>query len=195
MSGFAAAVAIEAGVGVVAICLGWILELEPAATLHIDFPGFATGLIATVPMLAGFALMRRSRWESLAQIKAALDEMLPLILPDPSLGRLALISLAAGLGEELFFRGLLQGGLDRALGTGTGLILAAIAFGIAHPVSRAYAVIATIIGAYLGGLWILSGNLLVPIVSHAAYDFVALIVVTRAARLRPVQPPRIEAQP
>jgi hypothetical protein len=35
-------------------------------------------------------------------------------------------------------------------------------------------VLAAIVGIYLGAIWLLTGNLLVPIVAHAVYDFVAL---------------------
>jgi membrane protease YdiL (CAAX protease family) len=37
-------------------------------------------------------------------------------------------------------------------------------------------------GAYLGGLWQTSGNLLVPIVAHAVYDFAVLCVLLRRER-------------
>jgi membrane protease YdiL (CAAX protease family) len=37
-------------------------------------------------------------------------------------------------------------------------------------------------GAYLGGLWEASGNLLVPIVAHALYDFAVLRLLLRRAR-------------
>jgi membrane protease YdiL (CAAX protease family) len=37
-----------------------------------------------------------------------------------------------------------------------------------------YAVLAALVGLYLGGLFIWSDNLFVAIVSHASYDFVAL---------------------
>lgn len=191
MSGFVPALALETAAGVAAICLGWLLELHPAETLDIEASALVTGLAATLPMLAGFSLMRRSRWKPFEHIEEALEEMVPLILPVPSLGRLALLSLAAGFGEELLFRGLLQGGLAQGLGNGTGVILASIVFGLAHPVSRTYVAVAGIIGVYLGGLWLVTDNLLVPIVAHAAYDFVALIVVTRSLRLRPEQPPHI----
>jgi membrane protease YdiL (CAAX protease family) len=41
-------------------------------------------------------------------------------------------------------------------------------------------------GVYLGGLLLLTDNLLAPIATHAVYDFVALIYLTRS---RPPQPP------
>ena len=43
-----------------------------------------------------------------------------------------------------------------------------------------YAVIATLIGAYLGVLWFAAGNLLAPITTHAFYDFVAPVYFLRA---------------
>jgi uncharacterized protein len=42
-----------------------------------------------------------------------------------------------------------------------------------------YLWLATLIGAYLGGLYCWSGNLLVPIVAHAVYDFAALVIFLR----------------
>jgi hypothetical protein len=43
-----------------------------------------------------------------------------------------------------------------------------------------YAVIATLIGAYLGVLCFAAGNLLAPITTHAVYDFVAPVYFLRA---------------
>jgi membrane protease YdiL (CAAX protease family) len=61
----------------------------------------------------------------------------------------------------------------------TALGMVSVLFGIMHWISRAYAVFATILGFYLGWLWIASGNLLVPIVAHGLYDFVALVYVVK----------------
>ena len=51
----------------------------------------------------------------------------------------------------------------------------AILFGLLHAVNAAYAVLATLMGLYLGWLWMATGNLAVPIVAHAVYDFLALV--------------------
>ena len=56
----------------------------------------------------------------------------------------------------------------------TGLV-----FGLLHPVSLAYTVLAALAGAYFGALVVLTGNLLVPVVAHAGYDLVALLVLAR----------------
>jgi membrane protease YdiL (CAAX protease family) len=52
-------------------------------------------------------------------------------------------------------------------------------FGLAHPMSTTYVVLATVVGVYLGGLLLVTDNLLAPIVAHAAYDFVALVYLVR----------------
>jgi len=59
------------------------------------------------------------------------------------------------------------------------LAIASIVFGLAHPMSVTYAVLAGAIGVYWGWLLMASENLLVPIVTHTAYDFVAIVYLTR----------------
>jgi membrane protease YdiL (CAAX protease family) len=85
-----------------------------------------------------------------------------------------LIALLAGVGEELFFRGLLQPGLAGWTGAWTALILTSALFGVLHWITPAYAALAGLVGLYLGAFMAVSGNLLVPILVHALYDFFAL---------------------
>jgi hypothetical protein len=108
--------------------------------------------------------------------------VVPLFRPC-SLGEMAVIAVLAGFGEEMLFRGVIQNALGGWLGGTTGLWaacgLASLLFGFAHAVSAAYAVLATLIGLYLGTLWIVTANLLVPVVAHGVYDFVALVYLVR----------------
>ncbi len=60
--------------------------------------------------------------------------------------------------------------------------MAAVAFGLAHPLTRLYVVGAAVLGAYLGCCFALTGNLLVPVVTHAAYDFLVLVVLVHCGR-------------
>ena len=80
------------------------------------------------------------------------------------------------------FRGALQAGLLRVIGTGPALLVASVAFGLAHPVSKEYITSATVIGLLLGGLFIATNNLLAPIVAHGVYDFCALVWFLRFHR-------------
>jgi membrane protease YdiL (CAAX protease family) len=77
------------------------------------------------------------------------------------------------------FRGLLQTGLSTVSSWWLGLIITSIIFGLLHFVSLLYAVLATLIGLYLGFLFIIFDNLAVPMIVHALYDFVALLYLVR----------------
>lgn len=82
-----------------------------------------------------------------------------------------IISLCAGLGEELFFRGLVQ--------TELGLFAASALFSLLHFGSavRSYLLVAliyAIIGLYFGWLALCFNSLWVPIAAHALYDYLAL---------------------
>jgi uncharacterized protein len=92
---------------------------------------------------------------------------------------LALLSLLAGIGEEAFFRGVLQSWLESRHSTPFALAVASAAFGAAHWLTSTYAFLAMLVGLYLGWLLFLSGNLLVPIMTHALYDLVALCILVR----------------
>ena len=133
----------------------------------------------TLPPLVLFLVSMRSRWAPLLRIRELLrDSFMPLLAGCGPLD-LLLISLSAGVGEELLFRGVLQPGLSVWLGPGAGLALASVVFGLCHAVTVAYFVIATLIGGYLGWLMEHSGGLLAPVVTHTAYDFVALLYLQR----------------
>lgn len=86
------------------------------------------------------------------------------------------IGIAAGVGEEWLFRGVLQ--------STVGLLPASLAFGAVHIGSRAmlpFGVWAAVMGLALGSLAIVTGGLLAPIVAHAVYDILALLYVRRDA--------------
>ena len=93
---------------------------------------------------------------------------------------MALVSSIAGFGEELLFRGVLQPLASSWFGVPIGFVLASVVFGLLHSVTPTYAVLATLVGAYFGWLFLATNNLLCPILTHSVYDFVALVYLTRA---------------
>src|SRR5207247_4003229 len=100
-----------------------------------------------------------------------------------SVAQLALVAAAAGLGEELLFRGLVQAGVARFFGLAAGLTVGSLVFGVCHWLNVTYAILAMLAGAYFG-LWLaVTGNILTPVVAHAAYDFLALVYLVRPASL------------
>lgn len=170
------AIACEGGLGLVALAVGWFLTRPPHEQFAWTAVGGGQGLLAAVPMLA--ALWMTTRWpigplESLGQLVKRL--VVPMFRNCTTLD-LLLISAAAGLGEELLFRGVVQVGIEQFTHLPwLAVLLAGALFGLAHPISTSYVVVAGLIGVYLGWLLVATGNLLVPIVAHGAYDFFALV--------------------
>ena len=119
------------------------------------------------------------RWPigPLARIRTFFDRELAPLLKECHWSDYLLISIAAGVGEEMLFRGLIQGALSLFFGPWAGVSAAAILFGLLHPVSMTYVVVATSLGAYLGVVWLVTGNLLSVMVAHAIYDFLALLIL------------------
>jgi membrane protease YdiL (CAAX protease family) len=95
----------------------------------------------------------------------------------PIIGLLVSIALglAAGIGEEMLFRGVLQYELASRIGQGISLGVTAIIFGLLHAVTPAYAILATLASLYFGFLYQEGGNLAIPITTHSLYDVVALM--------------------
>ena len=67
-------------------------------------------------------------------------------------------------------------------GVWVGLAVASVLFGLAHAITVSYVLLAALMGLYLGWLWIATGNLLVPIMAHAGYDFLALVYLVKIRR-------------
>jgi membrane protease YdiL (CAAX protease family) len=180
------AVAVEGGLILVAWLAGLLLGQPPLETLSWDGRAVLLGLAATLPMLAFFFACLRWPVGPLRPIRQFCDEVLLPILAPCTLLDLAGISVLAGVGEEMLFRGVFQAALTRWVGSvALGLVLASVLFGLCHAITAGYVVLAALLGAYLGGLWLYTGNLLAPILSHAIYDFVALVILVRGRQSQP----------
>ena len=89
---------------------------------------------------------------------------------------MAAVSLAAGLGEELLFRGAVQAEF--------GVVVASLLFGLAHVGGRdsfVFGVWVAVMGFGLGGLAYVGGGLLAPVVAHVVYDAAAIGYIRRDA--------------
>jgi uncharacterized protein len=167
-----------------AIGLGWLLGTPPLAKLfHFNGHDALLGVAAALPPLGLFWLCLVCPWRPFAEIAKITVETLVPLFRGCSLAQLAIISGLAGLGEETLFRGVIQAGAAQGIGGPNGvwlaLLLAAVLFGLLHLITPTYGILAGLVGLYLGWLWLLSGNLLTPIVAHAAYDFLALVYLAK----------------
>jgi membrane protease YdiL (CAAX protease family) len=175
----AVAVLMEGGMGLAAVGIGWLIGANPLDLVSGDWLALLWGCVAALPMLGALAVSERLPFWPFADVAKVVNQMIRPLFARTSIAELAVISALAGIGEELLFRGLIQEGLARWIGEPTGvwiaLVVASVLFGLVHPMNSAYVVLAAGMGFILGGLWIATGNLLVPIVTHGVYDFLALV--------------------
>jgi membrane protease YdiL (CAAX protease family) len=99
----------------------------------------------------------------------------------------ALLSINAGIGEELFFRLTLPLLIVLVIGHApAAFIAAAIVFGLAHVYQGWVGVLATtFLGLVFTGIYLWAGNLATPMALHAGLDLLSLVV--RPTLLRAVQ--------
>jgi membrane protease YdiL (CAAX protease family) len=174
---FALFVIFEAALAPAALLLGWRLGVHPLADFAWDPNAVLAGVLAALPMLGLLVVSLRWPIGPFARVKANFDRDIAPALEGCEWPDLALISVTAGVGEEMLFRGVIQAALSKLLGPVAGLLAASALFGLLHPISPAYIVLAGVLGGYLGIVWLVSGNLLTAIVAHAVYDFVALLIL------------------
>jgi membrane protease YdiL (CAAX protease family) len=172
-------IAVEGGLIVLAVLLGWLLDKQPFLMFHWNVADALWGIAAAVPMWVLFFVMLRWPVGPLRQIKQFSQEIIrPLFAPCTVIDLLG-ISVLAGLGEEMLFRGVLQGYLAERVAAWLAVVLAALLFGLLHAITATYTVLAALLGIYLGWIYLASDNLLAVALTHALYDFVALLYLVR----------------
>jgi membrane protease YdiL (CAAX protease family) len=84
-----------------------------------------------------------------------------------------LLGVAPAIGEELFFRGLVQRGLEARFGPGIAIPLASLMFAAIHG-DAVHALAALVLGLYLGAVAHLSGGIRAAMLCHAVNNLVAV---------------------
>ena len=118
-------------------------------------------LLRRAPEVAGIGAIRRLYQHTLKPAFGGLGAVDVLV-----------ISVAAGVGEELLFRGVLQ--------PEVGLVPASLIFGLLHTGgsgTMAFGIWVAFMGAALGGLAVWTDGLLAPIIAHAVYDAAAMTYI------------------
>lgn len=176
----------EAGLLFLALGLGWLLSIDPLARLRGDVGDLALGLLAVLPLYIPlqWMLTRPCELAWVKQIKQLMTRMLGECLGQCRRVELLYVAALAGIAEEIFFRGLVQTGLEQTFGTFWAVLLASLLFGLVHWVTPGYALMAGAAGVYLGLNLYVGGepNLLIPMVIHTLYDYLALLGVAKLCR-------------
>ncbi len=179
----------EANLAIVALVLGWIVDVVPYQDLAIDNTAFSIGLLGTIPLFLLFSLLYSHPVFGFDKIKQTLIDTIGQQLAELRWPQLFALAAAAGFGEELLFRGTLQPWLENIGGYQFGLLASNVIFGLVHAISRMYAIVTGVVGIYLGYLMDISEqrNLLAPMITHGLYDFLAFIVVADTVRKKRVE--------
>ena len=132
---FRLAVLFEGG-AVVALLLGWMVSAPATQTLHWSAAGWGWGALASLPLLAVMLLVTHFPFGPLARLNRLVSEVIVPLVRHSSVLEFLTISLLAGVGEELLFRGVLQALLARWTTPVVGLALASLLFGLATCAQR-----------------------------------------------------------
>ena len=173
-----AALGFQAGIGLVGLSAIWLFDiplfwgdLGPIEILLFGFLGalatyFSILLISRIPGLFPDDLDRQMR----GLYNFARSYSWPVLVS---------LSVLAGVGEELLFRGAVQGWLLQHTGPWTAVIAASVLFGLVHYVSFTYFLMATGLGLIMGTAYLLSDSLGLVMAWHALYDMVAIFCLLR----------------
>ncbi|UOA07242.1 CPBP family intramembrane glutamic endopeptidase [Methylobacter sp. S3L5C] len=181
---FKSACYFEASLVLVAIILGWVADINPFQNIYFSEAAITYGLIGTIPLFLMFLALEKIQGGSVVKIRELLLDTL-----GPGLHRyrwtdLFLLAAIAGIAEELLFRGVIQPWIEGAWGLTAGLVVSNVVFGLVHAVTPLYAVLAALVGFYLGLSLDYGGerNLLIPVIIHGFYDFLAFVALMRVYR-------------
>jgi uncharacterized protein len=179
---FSAGCGLEVALLVCAVLWGWLFHRPGLIDIQWSLKSALIGIVAAIPPFVFFIWTLNSKLQLCTNHQHLFESLLRPLLGRWSILQLFTISLTAGISEESFFRGAIQGSLADRVNVILAVVLASGLFGAAHLITWTYGIIAAFIGAYLGLLWIWTGNLLTPMMTHAVYEFAALVYFLRVYR-------------
>ncbi len=182
------AIIFEGGLVLAAWGLGLAVGFPIWFHIQVSWRVVGLAVVETLPLLLLAWWSLHSNWPPLARLAGTIEELVAPLFAGSPVYALALVSILAGVGEEALFRGVLQGVFGEWLGVWGGLAITSVLFGLAHLVTAEYAILAGLIGVYLGSLALAHQNLAVPMLIHALYDFVALTYLVSRFRRRGKNP-------
>src|SRR3989339_222132 len=162
---------VEGVLFLVALLWSYLAKINPFSSIHLNY------LHILIAVLAGgflivcnyLAVNELSKFITFfKKLKEAYEEV-AILAVNVNLSGALIIALISGFTEEFFFRGVIQQQF--------GIIIASLAFGLLHignAKTLVYGLYTVFVGFYLGWLFSVTGNLLVPIIVHIINNFLAL---------------------
>ena len=185
----------ELSLGLLAVGLGNLWGTHPNSLVPrpTDIFGLGVGLIGGavlgLVMVAVVQSLEKFDWAWIEETSSVAEKSLGALLKKCSILHMIALSLAAGVGEEMLFRGWLQGTLiDRwqpvfgTTGVWIAILVSSLIFGMAHPLSRGYVAVAFALGLVLGSVAWSCGNLLIANIAHSTYDAALMVIFAKKWR-------------
>ncbi|MGH1349861.1 MAG: lysostaphin resistance A-like protein [Methyloligellaceae bacterium] len=161
-----------------AIILAWYFSIPLWSRISIELTDVSLGVAVALAMAIFAIWALKSDLALFSQLKKDTRHVVRL-LQDFGIAPILCVSMAAGLCEELLFRGVFQILFTDWFGLSAGLVLASFFFGLAHMISLSYVIYVSIFGLALGCMYVWTGNLLGPIIAHFLYDLIMLYWAVR----------------
>ncbi len=173
--------AMAGGVGVLllGVVVAWIFQIPLHTQLKLSVSSIIIGVIVTLPLLALLAWFMKTSSPALAAFRESQLEFMANIGFDLTPARIVAMSIIAGVGEEVLFRGALQGVAERFLPLALALVLPNILFGALHARTALYAIIAGVLGLYLSIINWITDTLWPVMIAHTLYDIAAFEITRR----------------
>ena len=128
------ALCFEVSLGLIALLCGYATDVWPAEKLAWP-PSISTvilGLLTALPPLFLMLGVRRLPLRVVRDLTRIVDQKVGPMFKGLRVGELAMLSLAAGWGEELLFRGLIQAEIASSGGIVVGILVASVVFALVH---------------------------------------------------------------
>ena len=146
------------------------------------------GVLAIIAQLIYLATVLRSA-DKLTAIKDQIGDLSHLIPQTPAENRLFdMVSITAGVCEEILYRGLLLATLVSLVGTWPAVAISSLIFGLGHAYQGFSGIAKTgLVGLVLALLTVFSGSLFIAIVFHAVIDLSGGRMMGKALRKATLQ--------
>ncbi len=169
---------------IVALLIGTVLIFITAIPYHLGLDNLAGsltwGILLAIVTFAIVILLTRLPFST--SLREICKKLVPIFDGLP-LWKVFTLSLAAGTGEELLFRGFLQQWLAGFMSMEIAILLAALVFGLLHFASLSYFTLTFALGTLFGITYVFSNSLLMIMIWHAVYDMLVMWVFSHRPEL------------
>ncbi len=168
------------------LALGWAYFRDLSLPLNPNWTSLAQGLLCMLPplILNGLLFLHLHSHPQGQPYRRFLDEVIRPLCAQLNVVSALLIAIAAGVAEELLFRGVLDQELLSQLGWPAGIVVSNLIFAYVHFIGQVKTYFRLLFfylmfGLYFSLLASFFNNLVQVMVCHAAYNFLVILLIRR----------------